>query len=130
MLNNGWQHIKRLMPTSCKDCKNKGTDSPVIKRKIINSCLELLATPSNYYFQRERTVLAGGILGYLESAGVHSFFDKRGLFLRGIFSGWGIFMAGEDGAHTAFWMRRELINVEVLSGGIDGPTFTIPCAPL
>lgn len=55
--------------------------------------------------------------------------DKWGLFLRGIFSGWGVFMAGENGARTAFWMMRELINVEVLSGGIDGPTFRVPCAP-
>lgn len=38
-------------------------------------------------------------------------------------------MAGEDGARAAFWMRRELINVEVLSGGIDGPTFRVPRAP-
>lgn len=55
--------------------------------------------------------------------------DKWGHFLRGIFSGWGVFMAGEDGARIAFWTKRELINVEVLSGGIDGPTFRVPCAP-
>lgn len=37
-------------------------------------------------------------------------------------------MAAEDGARTAFWTRRELINVEVLSGGIDGPSSRVPCA--
>lgn len=37
-------------------------------------------------------------------------------------------MACEDGARTALWMRRELINVEVLSGVRDGPTFRAPCA--
>lgn len=37
-------------------------------------------------------------------------------------------MAGEDGTHAVFWMRRELINVEVLSGGIDGRIFIVPCA--
>lgn len=67
-------------------------------------------------------------LRYLESAGVDSYLTSGASFLRGIFSGWGVFMAGEDGARTAFWMRRELINVEVLSGGIDGPTFRVPCA--
>lgn len=39
-------------------------------------------------------------------------------------------MASVDGAHTAFWTRRELINGEVLSGGMDGPTFRVPCARL
>lgn len=40
-------------------------------------------------------------------------------------------MAGEDGARAAFWMRRELINVEVLSGGIEGPHLhSTPVPPL
>lgn len=39
-------------------------------------------------------------------------------------------MGGEDRSWAAFKMRRDLINVEVLSGEIDGPTFTVPCDPL
>lgn len=50
--------------------------------------------------------------------------------LRGLFSSRDVFMAREDGAHTALWTRRELINVEVLSGRIDGPTFSPLCRSL
>lgn len=53
-------------------------------------------------------------------------FDKWDLFLRAIVSSWKVFIAGKDGARPAF---SQLINVEVLSGGMDGPTVRVPCAP-
>lgn len=74
-------------------------------------------------------MLTGGTRRYLESAGACSyltsvasfFFIRRNIFWFGSFhdmKGWG--------SHSFLDVERELINAEVLSGGIDGPL----CPPL
>lgn len=116
------------MPTLCKDCKKKRAESIVINSKyskVINSCHKLISTAFSSNFRGMRSahwrnpehcnIWSQQVYTHIWQVGP---LFKRNIFRLGSFygkRGWG--------SH-----RRELINVEVLSGGIDGPTFRVPCA--